>query len=251
MEQLKSLVASFGLPIYIKAAESGYDGYQQWRIKNENDVYQAELVSAIDEGISLIAEKHVPYKREVSVIASRNNQGDISLYPIMENRHEEGVLIATIAPAPKTDDEIAQQAVDYMKRLLNELDYVGVLTMECFETEQGIIVNELAPRVHNSGHWTIEGSATSQFENHCRAIAGMELGSTQIHGVSGLVNMLGRHGNPDEFTEGNIYYHAYGKQERPRRKLGHITVCSDNIDDLKTSLNKAMTSLYRNSYQAI
>ncbi|MGH1486732.1 MAG: 5-(carboxyamino)imidazole ribonucleotide synthase [Cellvibrionaceae bacterium] len=248
VDQLNDLIDSFGLPIYIKAAESGYDGYNQWRIKDKEDVYQTALVAAIDQGVSLIAEKHVAYKREVSVIAARNGNGDTAFYPLMDNRHEDGVLIATIAPAPHAESGLQQQAFDYMKRLLVEMDYVGVLTMECFETENGIVANELAPRVHNSGHWTIEGNATSQFENHCRSIASMELGSTEMDGVAGIVNMLGKHGDPQQFNGDNMYYHAYGKEERPRRKLGHVTVCSDKTEALRESLNQVMTRLYSDSY---
>ncbi len=247
-EQLSALTEKFGFPIYIKAAESGYDGYNQWRIKALNDLDQAELIAAIDNGVSLIAEKHVAYSREVSVIAARNAKGEVALYPVMENRHEEGVLIATMAPAPSIDAGLEKQAYDFMQRLLTAMDYVGVLTMECFETEAGIVVNELAPRVHNSGHWTIEGSATSQFENHCRAISGMELGSTEMDSLAGLVNMLGKHGDPEEFSDNNIFYHAYGKQERARRKLGHVTVRANTLEQLKRSLNKSLHSLYSDHY---
>ncbi len=247
-EQLTDLSEKFGFPIYIKAAESGYDGYNQWRIKTLGDLEQAELIAAIDNGVSLIAEKHVAYSREVSVIAARNAKGEVVLYPVMENRHEEGVLIATMAPAPSIDAGLEKQAFDFMQRLLTAMDYVGVLTMECFETEAGIVVNELAPRVHNSGHWTIEGSATSQFENHCRAISGMELGSTAMDSLAGLVNMLGKHGAPEEFSDDNIFYHAYGKQERARRKLGHVTVRANTLEQLKQSLNKSLHSLYNDHY---
>ena len=111
---------------------------------------------------------------------------------------------------------------------MDSLDYIGVLTMECFETTEGLVVNELAPRVHNSGHWTIEASATSQFENHCRAITEMTLGSTGMQGYAGLVNMLGKHGDRQTFSAPQMFYHAYGKKERPRRKLGHVTVCSED-----------------------
>ena len=246
--QLNKLMDSFGLPLYIKAAESGYDGYHQWCIKNNADVHGISLVAAIDQGLNLIAEKHVPYKREVSVIAARNSNGDTAFYPLMDNRHEDGVLVATIAPAPDAESGVQQQAFNYMKRLLVEMDYVGVLTMECFETDDGIVVNELAPRVHNSGHWTIEGCATSQFENHCRAIANMKLGSTNMDGVAGIVNILGTHGNPQQFSDDNVYYHAYGKEERPRRKLGHVTIRSNKIETLKESLNHVITQLYADSY---
>lgn len=243
-EQLESLPARLGLPLYIKAAESGYDGYNQWRIQCPEDLAQVTL----SDQVALIAEKHVTYSREISVIAARNAKGDIVYYPLMENRHEDGVLIATMAPAPNTDIILEEGAVAYMETVLSSLDYVGVLTMECFDTEQGLVVNELAPRVHNSGHWTMEGCKTSQFENHCRAIANAALGSTETNGIGGIVNMLGEHGDPDAFSAKEFFYHAYGKQERPRRKLGHIGVLANDYVSLKQHLNTALTVLYGDKY---
>ncbi len=243
-EQLMSLPERLGFPIYIKAAESGYDGYNQWRITCADDLNDVTL----REDIALIAEKHVDYKREISVIAARNAAGDIVYYPLMDNRHEHGVLISTIAPAPNTDVILEEGAVAYMETVLTTLDYVGVLTMECFDTEQGLVVNELAPRVHNSGHWSIEGCETSQFSNHCLAIANQPLGSTDVEGVAGIVNMLGRHGNVDDFKREGMFYHAYGKTERARRKLGHIGVKADNGAEIKARLNYALNALYGDQY---
>lgn len=242
--QLDSLPERLGLPIYIKAAESGYDGYNQWRIQSPDDLAQVTL----NDDVQLIAEKHVDYTREVSVIAARNAAGDIVYYPLMENRHEEGVLIATMAPAPNTDVILEEGAVAYMETMLSALDYVGVLTMECFDTPQGLVVNELAPRVHNSGHWTMEGCKTSQFENHCLAIANVTLGETTPNGIGGIVNMLGQHGKESDFPTPEFYYHAYGKEERPRRKLGHIGVLTDSYDQLKKQLNIVLLKLYGEKY---
>ena len=247
-EQLTGLAESFGFPIYIKAAESGYDGYHQWRLKSYADIEQSGLLDAINNGVSLIAEKHVPYHREVSVIAARSADGSVVSYPLMENRHEEGVLIATIPPAPELESALEAQAFDFMSRVLTKMDYVGVLTMECFETDKGIVVNELAPRVHNSGHWTIEGSATSQFENHCRAIADMPLGETGVKNMMGLVNMLGKYGNSEDFTSAHYFYHDYGKSERARRKLGHVTMCASSLEELYAALNKTLLALYGDQY---
>ena len=251
LTQLGQFMSDFGLPLYVKAAESGYDGYHQWRIQSESELDQKELVDAINRGVSLIVEKHVPYQREVSVIAARSRTGNIVFYPLMENKHGEGVLIATLAPAPTMDENLEQQAFNCMRRLLEAMDYVGILTMECFQTDQQIIVNELAPRVHNSGHWTIEGSRTSQFENHCRAIVDKPLGEIAMCGAAGLVNMLGKHADAQQFTQKNMSFHTYGKQERPRRKLGHITVCDDNIHSVKQSLNQVITGLYSDRYSAL
>lgn len=244
-EQLMSLPERLGFPIYIKAAESGYDGYNQWRIQKAEDLDQVTL----SEDVALIAEKHVAYSREVSIIAARNPHGGMSFYPLMENRHEDGVLISTLVPAPNTSTLLEEGAIAYMETILSALDYVGVLTIECFETEQGLVVNELAPRVHNSGHWSIEGAATSQFENHCRAIAGHMLGDGSAKTVSGIVNMLGHHGKPEDFSEEGMFYHAYGKTERPRRKLGHIAVLADDHASAVEKLDRALLSLYGDKYQ--
>ena len=246
-EQLLSLPDRLGYPIYIKAAESGYDGYNQWRIQTAGDLNAVTF----NEQVPLIAEKHVDYTREISVIAARNVDGDIVYYPLMENRHEEGVLISTIAPAPNTDVILEEGAVAYMETILTSIDYVGVLTIECFDTEQGLVVNELAPRVHNSGHWSIEGAATSQFENHCRAITNTALGDTSVEGVVGIVNMLGKHGNREDFSSPSMFYHAYGKQERARRKLGHIAVMADDHHGVKALLNDALTTLYGDRYTTL
>lgn len=246
-EQLDSLPERLGFPIYIKAAESGYDGYNQWRIQTADDLSQVTL----SDEVQLIAEKHVNYVREISVIAARNLRGDIAYYPLMENRHEEGVLISTITPAPNTDVVLEEGAVAYMETILSSLDYVGVLTMECFDTDQGLVVNELAPRVHNSGHWSIEGAEASQFENHCRGIADSDLGSTQAKKIAGIVNMLGQHGAPEQFEKEGMFYHAYGKEERPRRKLGHIAALADDYESIKSKLDDALVSLYGDKYKTL
>lgn len=250
-QQLEQVLTDFGLPVYIKAAESGYDGYHQWRITNINEPLPQTLVKAIDNNVDLIAEKHVDYLREISVIAARSEHDEILFYPLMDNRHEDGVLISTIAPAPNQAEGLQSTAYDYMSKLLRAMDYVGVLTLECFETDNGIVVNELAPRVHNSGHWSIEGSNTSQFANHCRAIADFPLGSTKTHRVAGMVNMLSQHGDRDQLIKPNVFYHRYGKEERPRRKLGHVTITGDNLNSLLDEMNTVLITLYGDQYLAL
>lgn len=251
VDQLQDLPGRLDFPVYIKSVECGYDGYNQWRINRDQDLQQQSLLNAINQGMALIAERHVDYVRELSVIGVRSTNGDTAVYPIMENRHEGGVLLVTVAPAADLDPVLESIAVDTIKKLLSALDYVGVLTMECFETADGLVVNELAPRVHNSGHWTIEGSETSQFENHCRAISGMQPGSTMLRSKAGLVNMLGHHGDERTLSSNGIFYHAYGKQERPRRKLGHVTVCRDDYDSLTGTLDWVMKQLYGDQYRPL
>ena len=244
VEQLNALPDRMGYPIYIKATESGYDGYNQWRITSEEDLSQTPLLQAIENKVELIAEKHVPFSREISVIASRDAKGNIAFYPLMENGHKDGVLITTIVPAPDQAAGLEEEGFSMMRKLIEALDYVGTLTVECFETDAGLIVNELAPRVHNSGHWSIEGTSASQFENHCRAICGLPLGETSINAVAGMVNMLGEHGDEDELSSKDVFYHDYGKTARPRRKLGHVTVCKNDYSSLKESMNTVLQSLY-------
>lgn len=246
--QLDELPKRMAYPIYIKAAEAGYDGYHQWWIRDEAELSQETLLWAIDQGLEIIAEKHVDYIRELSVIAVRDVQGQIAVYPLMENRHQEGILLATMAPASELKSDIEQTAVAAIKKLMIALDYVGILTLECFETAQGLVANELAPRVHNSGHWTIEGCQSSQFENHCRAISGLSLGSTRMKVVAaGLVNILGVHGDRHKLRGEGIFYHAYGKKERSRRKLGHVTVCAKSQKKLAEKLNFVLSTLYPDS----
>ena len=251
LEQLQETIDHFGLPLYIKAAESGYDGYHQWRITDSNAKFPQALADAIANGVELIAEKHVDYLREISVIAARSENDEIVYYPLMDNRHEDGVLISTMVPAPNQTDGLQSTAYDYMATLLRAMNYVGVLTIECFETDEGIVVNELAPRVHNSGHWSIEGSQTSQFENHSRAIGGIDLGSTRTTTLAGMVNMLGKHGEQATFNRENTFYHQYGKQERPRRKLGHVTVKATEYLPLCDEMNRVLQALYGEQYSAI
>ncbi|MBX2808075.1 MAG: 5-(carboxyamino)imidazole ribonucleotide synthase [Cellvibrionaceae bacterium] len=243
--ELTAAADAFGFPLYVKAAESGYDGYHQWRLQRPQDLEQSTLQETLSAGVSLIAEKHVDYVREISVIAARNGDGTIVYYPLMENQHENGILLSTMAPAPRQAPELQTTAFAMMHTLLQAMDYVGVLTVECFETKRGLLVNELAPRVHNSGHWTIEGCASSQFENHCRAITNKPLGATDMHGAAGLVNLLGIQGEPRYFDDEGLYYHNYGKQRRPGRKLGHITVCSETPQGLRAVLNLIIQRLYQ------
>jgi len=209
------------------------------------------LVAAIANNVELIAEQHVNYSREISVIAARSEQDEIVFYPLMENRHEDGVLISTIAPAPLQAEGLQSTAYEYMATLLRAMDYVGVLTLECFETDEGIVVNELAPRVHNSGHWSIEGSATSQFENHSRAVGGLKLGSTRASHIAGMINMLGKHGDRETIQSEHVFYHRYGKEERPRRKLGHITLIADDVATLIAKMDDVLVTLYGEQYAPI
>lgn len=230
LESLQAAVQQLGLPIVLKTATGGYDGKGQFVLRKPEDVSTAwaELGAAG----SLIAESFVHFSREVSIIAVRGQNGDVKTWPLAENHHHHGILSHSIVPAPNSSD-LQQPAEDYITRLLNHLNYVGVLTLELFVTQQGLFANEMAPRVHNSGHWSIEGAVCSQFENHIRAVAGLPLGSTAVIQPTVMVNIIGQH--PDTAAvlalEG-AHLHLYNKTERAGRKLGHITLMPNDSRQL-------------------
>src|SRR5262249_20429783 len=174
------------------------------------------------------------------VLGVRSLTGEVKFYPLVENHHEKGMLRLSLAPAPNLSEEIQAQAEDYALRVLNALNYVGVLAIEFFELEGKLYANEMAPRVHNSGHWTIEGAQTSQFENHLRAIIGMPLGSTEMLGVAAMVNLIGA--IPDRraiLSLPDAHLHLYGKAIRRNRKVGHVTLRCDD----QAALNKQLAKL--------
>jgi 5-(carboxyamino)imidazole ribonucleotide synthase len=220
----------------MKTRRHGYDGKGQAPIREKSDLERAWVTVA---GAPSILEKFVTFARELSIIAVRSISGEIEYYPLVENFHNEGILRFSIAPAQNVPSATQSQAEKYAKLVLEELDYVGVLAIEFFDTADGLVANEMAPRVHNSGHWTIEGADTSQFENHLRAITGMELGSTAVHGVAGMVNIIGQEPNVDRLREiPSVHVHMYGKSPAPRRKLGHITVIADDVDGVRAAVSR-------------
>lgn len=220
-EDLDDAIDELGMPLVLKTRRFGYDGKGQAVIANADDRDRAwrEL-----GGRPLIAEAFVSFDFEVSVIATRSRDGDIVVYPLTKNTHVDGILDTSIAPLD--EPQLSTLAQDYVRRLLDHLDYVGTLALELFVCGDALLANEFAPRVHNSGHWTIEGCDVSQFENHMRAVAGLPLAQPGCSGHSGMQNLIGSipHGLQ---TAGSVYFHDYGKSERPGRKLGHVTVVAD------------------------
>lgn len=217
-----------GLPAILKTRRMGYDGKGQVRIRS---VEQA--VAAWDEigGVPCILEGMVNFATEVSLIAARGRIGDIAFYPLIENHHREGILRMSVAPF--VEDELQQQAERYLTAVLERLEYVGVLAVEFFVVEHMLLANEMAPRVHNSGHWTIEGAATSQFENHLRAIAGMQLGRTDTRPTV-MLNCIGSMPTAEETAPyAGMARHDYGKEGRPGRKVGHLTFRADALDAIE------------------
>ncbi|MGM0418538.1 MAG: 5-(carboxyamino)imidazole ribonucleotide synthase [Thermodesulfobacteriota bacterium] len=217
-----------GFPAILKTRRQGYDGKGQQVLRHIDDL---EQTWKFFEGVPFVLERSVNFEREVSLIAVRGMSGDTVFYNISENIHKKGILHLAVS---QPYDPLQGQAELYAKRLLEKLDYVGVLTLEFFQVGNSLIANEYAPRVHNSGHWTIEGADTSQFENHLRAISGLPLGSTALKGVAATINLIGSIPDKNEILRtNNTHLHLYGKTCRPGRKVGHITVCADNMNKLR------------------
>lgn len=233
-EALEKAIETIGLPALLKTRRFGYDGKGQYVLNKDED---AVLAWQTLGGVPLIFENKIDFEREVSILAVRSTTGETAIYPLVENHHEKGMLRLSLAPAPNLSAELQKQAEDYARNVLNALDYVGVLAIEFFQKEGKLYANEMAPRVHNSGHWTIEGTETSQFENHLRAILGMPLGSTATRGYSAMVNLIGA--IPDRRAVLSIpdaHLHLYGKSVRPNRKVGHITLNCKNEATLQQQL---------------
>lgn len=213
-----------GLPLVIKTRRFGYDGKGQFVVRKAADL-DAAWEALGDQ--ALIAEQWVAFDYEVSCIGVRSVSGEVAIYPLAHNVHNEGIL--STSRSPVDEPALVELAADYVHRLLDHLDYVGVLALELFVMDDQLLANEFAPRVHNSGHWTIEGSETSQFENHLRAILDLPLGSTAGVGHAGMVNLIGE--IPAKARSLGIgTLHDYGKEPRPGRKLGHITVVADTAE---------------------
>jgi 5-(carboxyamino)imidazole ribonucleotide synthase len=222
VEDLHAASESIGLPLVVKTRRFGYDGKGQFVLKDRDQVDDAWQEIG---GVPLIAEQWVPFDYEVSAIGVRSVDGDIATYCLTHNEHAGGIL--RISRAPVDDDPLTAKAQAYLSRMLEHLDYVGVLALELFVVGDELLANEFAPRVHNSGHWTIEGAETSQFANHIRAVAGERPGPTAVVGHAGMVNLIGT--IPDAARQAGIgTLHDYGKSARPGRKLGHITVVADS-----------------------
>ena len=221
VESCREAAARYGLPLVAKARLGGYDGKGQRILRSDADVVEAWNQRG-PHGI--ILERFIDFTDECSIVSVRGRNGEIRHWPVVENRHRDGILTATLAPHPAWTPGLQTRAEAIASALLRHVDYVGVLAVEMFRKGETLVINELAPRVHNSGHWTIEGAACSQFENHLRAILGRPLGDTAACGHAAMVNCLGS--MPDaRLTEGlGVHRHDYRKQARPGRKVGHLTV---------------------------
>ncbi len=220
LETLRTAARELGFPCVLKTRRLGYDGKGQRYLRKAADLEPAWTALG---GVPLILEGYVDFEREVSIVGVRSTQGDIRAYPIVANTHRDGILRLTLAP--HRHPALQRAAEQHMKRLMKHFDYAGVLTIEFFLQRGRLVANEMAPRVHNSGHWTIEGAVTSQFENHLRAILGLPLGDTAPVGHAAMINFIGRMPRREELLGiPGLHWHDYGKEPRPGRKVGHCTV---------------------------
>lgn len=220
--ELRDACQKLGLPCIVKTRRFGYDGKGQARISDLADI---PAVWKALGGTPLIVEGFVQFSRELSVIAARDTRGEMVIYPLAQNEHIQGILHRTEIPAPELSATLRQEAQAIATKVLEKLSYVGVLTVELFQVGEHLLANEMAPRVHNSGHATSDGMVTSQFENHIRAISGMSLGSTEARARSVMYNLVGTTPDPKEIsTIPDAKIHLYGKTPRAGRKLGHVTL---------------------------
>ena len=238
---VKNGLKKFGYPALLKARKDAYDGKGNYKINSEDEIQKA---FEYFKGQNLLLEKFVPFKMEVSVIASRNTKGQIKTYPLVENIHENNILRETIAPA-RVSNKITKKAEQIAEKTMTVLKGAGIFGIEMFVTQDDdIIINEIAPRVHNSGHHTLQSSETSQFEQHLRAILGLELGSTKLVHPTIMYNILGTKSfegeyKPVNISEPSIYLKMYGKQiSKPLRKLGHFNLVAENGETIEQLLKK-------------
>ncbi len=248
---LDAAVAAIGTPCILKTRRLGYDGKGQFRIKSPGDVEAAwDALGAQAATVGLILEGFVPFERELSVVAVRGRDGEFRAWPLTENWHVDGVLSASLAPA-RVDAGMAGRAYAHARALADALDYVGVFALELFCRDGVLLANELAPRVHNSGHWTIEGSETSQFQNHLRAVLGLPLGDTRMVGHACMLNWIGA--MPDAngvLREPGGHWHDYGKEPRAGRKVGHATLRAEAPVELAEALTRVGAALGREAQVA-
>ena len=238
VEEVARFAGDVGWPVVLKATRGGYDGRGVWVVEGP-----AEAGEVLAHDVTFIVEERVPLVRELAAVVARSPYGQVAAWPVVETVQQDGICVEVLAPAPDLPEERALEAQQLAIRIATELDVVGVLAVELFETADGLLVNELAMRPHNSGHWTIDGSVTSQFEQHLRAVLDYPLGSTAaVAPAVCMVNVLG--GEPGGMSfderlhhlfaaEPRAKVHLYGKAVRPGRKVGHVTVIGDDMADVR------------------
>ena len=243
-DDLEAALREIGAPAILKTRRLGYDGKGQFRIRSIADADAAwEALGANAHG--LILEAFVPFECEVSVVAVRGRDGDFRTWPLTRNWHSEGILSVSLAPA-NVDPKLQTHAFELARVIAEKLDYVGVFALELFVHQGKLLGNEMAPRVHNSGHWTIEGALASQFENHVRAVLGLPLGDTSALGHSCMLNWIGELPERDAILrESDAHWHDYGKSPRAGRKVGHATLRARDGASLAAALQRVGAALGR------
>lgn len=244
---LTAAVEALGLPVIVKSCEEGYDGRGQWKIDNAQalDALLRENTMAGD----FIVEGLVAFEKETSIVAVRSSKGECGFYPLAENEHRNGVLVSSIAPAELPMPSLSAEAREIARTIIEKMKYAGVLSIEFFVLNGRLLVNELAPRVHNSGHWTQAAGICSQFENHLRGIAGITLGATEPMIHAGMVNVFGQKPDKNWLVDSNVQLHDYNKTPRPNRKLGHLNVWSTDHQKLVTQISKLKCAIYGQAVQ--
>lgn len=237
-QDFDNAIQQVGTPMVLKSALGGYDGKGQWRLKepkHADDIWpemQACITATANQ--SIVAEEFIPFQREVSLVGARGKNGEINVYPLAENVHTDGVLTLSMAI---NELQLQTQAKQMFTAIAESLNYVGVLALEFFDVDGQLLVNEIAPRVHNSGHWTQQGAETCQFENHLRAVCGLPLGCTESIRATAMINILGEDSLPPSvLAMSSCHIHWYGKEKRAGRKMGHINVCADSTQQLQHAL---------------
>jgi 5-(carboxyamino)imidazole ribonucleotide synthase len=239
MDDLQAAVDSIGLPLVLKTRRFGYDGKGQYLVKTGSDIEGAWRALG---GAALIAEEWLDFDYEVSAIGVRTPRGESAVYPLTQNEHVAGILRRSRAPVDAP--VLAEKAHAYMHALLTHLEYVGVLALELFVAGDRLLANEFAPRVHNSGHWTIEGAETSQFENHLRAVTDQPPGPVACLGHAGMLNLIGEIPNAARHLAiPGCWLHDYGKAPREHRKLGHITVIANTAAERDERLRQVENAI--------
>lgn len=243
VDDLVKFAAEHSWPVVLKTARGGYDGRGVWLVESEAEARRlvAELLTA---GAELLVEERVQMRRELSALVARSPFGQGAAWPVVETVQQDGINTEVLAPAPGLAEPQVARAQEIALRIAAELDIVGVLAVELFETAEGLLINELAMRPHNSGHWTMDGAATSQFEQHVRAVLDYPLGSTTLRAPTVMANVLGAPETPKMGPDERLHHlfarfpearvHLYGKGERPGRKLGHVNMIGADIEDLRT-----------------
>lgn len=248
-------IEKLGLPLVLKSALSGYDGKGQFRLKKDLDTETvwgqiANFLATSSERQAIVAEQFIPFDSEVSMVGARDAQGNINVYPITENIHVDGVLSVSLALSQRSAEH--KQAQSMFEAIAHQLNYVGVLAIEFFQKGNELLVNEIAPRVHNSGHWSQQGAHCSQFENHIRAVCDLPLGDTALQKPTCMINILGIDKVDERLLEiPGLSMHWYGKSKRPGRKMGHINISGQNTEQLKEKLRDVTVLLDAKDFPAL